>query len=113
MIPPHRIAVPRRSQNAVLSGSRGSKPVGMGISLLEARPLSWHGYKAEHLFVHPPEECAVQLDQFLAWYVRQHRAPLAFDHQIPHRGNGGLAPALVGDLSVIGNKVKFAAPMVE
>jgi hypothetical protein len=81
--------------------------------LLEALPLYWHGHKAEDLLVHPPEKCAVQLDQFLAWYVRQHRAPLAFDHQIPHGWDSGLAPSLVSYLGVVGNKVKFAAPMVE
>jgi hypothetical protein len=85
----------------------------MEVSLLQTLPLNWNGHKAEHLLVHPLEQRAVQLDQFLAWHVRQHRAPLAFNHQIPHRGNGGLAPALVGYLGVIGDEMKFAAPMVE
>jgi hypothetical protein len=68
---------------------------------------------SEDLLVHPPQEGPVELEQLLAGHVRQDRTALSLIHQVPHRRDGGLAPALVSHLGVIGDEVEFAAAMVK
>ena len=67
----------------------------------------------EHLLVYPPQQCPVQFDQLLPWHVGQHRLSLSLDHQVPHWWNRGLSPALIAELRLIGDKMKFPTPMVE
>jgi len=87
--------------------------LGIRKALLEALPLDRDRDQAKDLLIDPPQERAVQLDQLLAGHVRQDRASLALDHQIPHGRNGGLAAPFVGYLGVVGDKVKFPAPVME
>jgi hypothetical protein len=114
-MPPQRIAVPRRSQNSGASGLSGSK----GTVRPEAAVLSSPAGRAqwsrpsEDLLVYPLQEGPIQLEQLLPRHVRQDGAALPFVHQIPHRGNGRLAPALVGHLGIIGYEVEFTATMAE
>jgi hypothetical protein len=77
--------------------------------------LAWKGRGggAEDLLVDPPEERAIELHQLLTRDVRKHGTALALVHEIPHRGDGRLPPALVGHLRIVGYEVKFTAAVVE
>jgi hypothetical protein len=75
-------------------------------------PLQGSG-ASEHLLVHPPEEGSIELYQLLTGHVREDGPALTFVHQIPHRRDSGFAPALVGCLSIVGHKVKFASAVAE
>ena len=68
---------------------------------------------AEDLFVHPAQQGAVELHQLLTRGVRQDRTTLPLVHEIPHRRDGRLAPALIGHLGIVGYEVKLAAAMVQ
>jgi hypothetical protein len=75
--------------------------------------LCGEGADPEDLLVHPPQERAIELQELLTRNVRQHGPTLAFVHQIPHRRDRRLPPALVGDLRFIGDEMEFAAAMAE
>jgi hypothetical protein len=68
---------------------------------------------SEDFLVYPLKERAIKLHQFLAGDVGEHGAPLPFDHQIPHGRHSSLATALIGNLSVIRDKVKLPAAVTE
>jgi hypothetical protein len=68
---------------------------------------------SEDLLVHPLKERTVELHQFLTGDVGKHRAPLPFNHQVPHGRYGRLTTALIGNLSVIRDKVKLPAAVTE
>ena len=71
MIPPQRMAVPRRSQKAGELGSRASNNaeslwVWTGLLSLALK----QGLGSEHLLVYPPKQRIVELHELLAWHVR-------------------------------------------
>jgi hypothetical protein len=115
MMPPHRMAVPRRSQKAGASGLSGSKGIVMPERAAGSSPpgRAQGSGAPEDLLVYPAQKCPVQLEQLLAGHMGQDGAAFALVHQIPHGGDGRLAPALIGDLGVIGHEVEFAATMAE
>jgi hypothetical protein len=67
----------------------------------------------KNLFVHPPEEGVVQVEQLLPGHVREYGPAFPLDHQIPHWGYRRNAAPLIGDLSLVRDEVEFPASVVE
>jgi hypothetical protein len=113
-MPPETIAVPRRSQNSGVSGLRGSKITASEEGQRSSSSLHPDGDRTtKHLFIHPAKQGPVQVDQLLSRYVREDRASLSLDHEIPHCRHCGLASALIRYLGVVGNEMKFPTTVTE
>jgi len=68
---------------------------------------------AKNLLVHPAKQGAIELHQLLTRSVGQDRTTLPLVHEIPHRRDGWLSPALIGDLGIVGYEVELAAAVVQ